>query len=132
MWLEKILTLNNDAGYIFVFFHPTFYSIKASRVEDAELRRAFWGDIFERHRVTAVLNGHDHYYHHAEHGGTHYIVTAGGGAPLYETDSIQPETVTYKKIEHFMRIDVAPEQTTMKAIDINGDLIEEINVNRRR
>ena len=131
-WLENILTLNNDAGYIFVFFHPAFYSIKASRVADAELRREFWGDIFERHSVTAVLNGHDHYYHHAEHGGTHYIVTAGGGAPLYDTDAIQPETVNYKKIEHFMRIDVGPEKTTMKAVDINGNLIEEITVDRRR
>ncbi len=130
-WLENILTLNDDAGYIFVFFHPTFYSIKASRVADAELRREFWGDIFERHGVTAVLNGHDHYYHHAEHGGTHYIVTAGGGAPLYETDAIQPETVKYQKIEHFMRIDVGLSETTMKAIDINGALIEEIVVNRR-
>ena len=130
-WLEHILTLNDDAGYIFVFFHPTFYSIKASRVADAELRREFWGDIFERHGVTAVLNGHDHYYHHAEHGGTHYIVTAGGGAPLYETDAIQPETVKYQKIEHFMRIDVGLSETTMKAIDINGTLIEEIVVNRR-
>ena len=131
-WLENILTLNNDAGYIFVFFHPAFYSIKASRVADAELRREFWGDIFERHSVTAVLNGHDHYYHHAEHGGTHYIVTAGGGAPLYDTDAIQPETVNYKKIEHFMRIDVGLEKTTMKAVDINGNLIEEITVDRRR
>ncbi len=130
-WLENILTLNDDAGFIFVFFHPTFYSIKASRVADAELRREFWGDIFERHGVTAVLNGHDHYYHHAEHGGTHYIVTAGGGAPLYDTDSIQPETVKYQKIEHFMRIDVGLTQTTMKAIDINGNLIEEIVVNSR-
>ena len=131
-WLENILTLNDDAGYIYVFFHPTFYSIKASRVAEAELRRAFWGDIFERHSVTAVLNGHDHYYHHAEHGGTHYIVTAGGGAPLYNTDAIQPETVKYKKIEHFMRIDVGLEKATMKAIDINGNLIEEIIVDKRK
>ncbi len=130
-WLENILTLNDDAGYIFVFFHPTFYSIKASRVEDAELRREFWGDIFERHHVTAVLNGHDHYYHRAEHGGTHYIVTAGGGAPLYDTDAIQPETVRYKKIEHFMRIDVGADNTVMKAIDIDGELIDEIEVARR-
>ncbi len=131
-WLENLLKLNSDAGYIFVFFHPTFYSIKKSRVEDAELLRKFWGDIFERHNVTAVLNGHDHYYHHAEHGGTHYIVTAGGGAPLYDTDAIQPETVKYKKIEHFMRIDVGKEQTIMKAIDINGELIEEIKADRRQ
>jgi len=131
-WLENILTLNDDAGYIYVFFHPAFYSIKASRVAEAELRRAFWGDIFERHSVTAVLNCHDDYYHHAEHGGTHYIVTAGGGAPLYNTDAIQPETVKYKKIEHFMRIDVGLEKATMKAIDINGDLIEEIIVDKRK
>ncbi len=130
-WLENILALHEDAGYIFVFFHPTWYSIKSSRVADAELRREFWGDIFERKGVTAVLNGHDHYYHHAEHGGTHYIVTAGGGAPLYDTDAIQPETVKYKKIEHFMRIDVGLTETTMKAIDINGELIEEIVVSRR-
>ncbi len=132
VWLENLLSLNSDAGYIFVFFHPTYYSIKESRVEDAELRREFWGDIFERHNVTAVLNGHDHYYHHAEHGGTHYIVTAGGGAPLYDTDAIQPETVKYQKIEHFMRVDVGLEQATMKAIDINGELIEEIVVDRRK
>ncbi|MDX2444939.1 MAG: metallophosphoesterase [Bacteroidales bacterium] len=131
-WLENILTLNDDAGYIFVFFHPTYYSIKSSRVEDAELRRQFWGDIFERHNVTAVLNGHDHYYHHAINDGTHYIVTAGGGAPLYDTDAIQPETVKYKKIEHFMRVDVGLENTTMKAIDINGELIDEILVERRK
>ncbi len=131
-WLENVLNLNDDAGYIFVFFHPTYYSIKKSRVEDAELRRKYWGDIFERHNVTAVLNGHDHYYHHAEHGGTHYIVTAGGGAPLYSTDAPQPETVKYKKIEHYMRIDVEKNQTIMKAIDINGELIEEIKVNRRK
>jgi len=131
-WLENILTLNNDAGYIFVFFHPTYYSIKRSRVAEAEKRRAFWGDIFERHNVTAVLNGHDHYYHHAEHGGTHYIVTAGGGAPLYDTDAIQPETVKYKKIEHFMRVDVGEKSANMKAIDINGDIIEEIKVDRRK
>jgi hypothetical protein len=131
LWLENILSLNEDAGYIFVFFHPTWYSIKSSRVADAELRREFWGDIFERYGVTAILNGHDHYYHHAEHGGVHYIVTAGGGAPLYDTDAIQPETVKYKKIEHFMRIDVGLSQTTMKAIDINGELIEEIVVDRR-
>jgi len=130
-WLENVLTLNNDAGYIFVFFHPTYYSIKSSRVAEAELRRKFWGDIFERHQVTAVLNGHDHYYHHARHGGVDYIVTAGGGAPLYETDAIQPETVKYKKIEHYMRIDVKKKHAVLKAIDINGDLIEEIKVKRR-
>jgi hypothetical protein len=130
-WLENLLTINDEAGYIFVFFHPTWYSIKASRVEEAEQRRAFWGDIFERHQVQVVLNGHDHYYHHAMHGGTHYIVTAGGGAPLYDTNAIQPETVKYKKIEHYMRIDVGTEFAKLKAIQLNGVVLDEFIVNKR-
>ena len=77
-------------------------SIKKSRVEDAKIRRKFWGDIFERHNVQAVINGHDHHYHHAFDKGVHYITTAGGGAGLYETDSPQPETVRFEKIEHML------------------------------
>jgi hypothetical protein len=126
VWLENLLSLNDDAGYIFVFFHPTWYSIKASRVAEAARRRAWWGDIFERHRVSAVLNGHDHYYEHAIHGGTHYIVTAGGGAPLYDTDALQPETVKAEKVHHYMSIDVGEEQTIMKAIRADGSLMEKI------
>lgn len=131
-WLENLLTLNSDAGFIFVFFHPTFYSIKSTRVAEAKERRAFWGDIFERHGVNAVFSGHDHYYHHAENGGTHYITTAGGGAPLYDTDAPQPESVKYKKIEHFMKVDVGLETAKMTAIDINNETIEEITTPRRK
>lgn len=130
-WLENVLTLNNSAGFIFVFFHPTYYSIHKSRVEEAEQRRLFWGDIFERHNVTAVLNGHDHYYHHAINNNTHYIVTAGGGAPLYATDAIQPQTINYKKIEHFIDIDVKTDNAVFHVIDIDGNEIDTIHVDRR-
>jgi len=129
-WLENVLTLNKGADFIFVFFHPTFYSIKKSRVAEAKERRKFWGDIFERNNVQVVFNGHDHYYHHAENGGTHYIVTAGGGAGLYNTDAPQPETVFYKKIEHYMRVDVGLEKAEIRAIDIDGNLLEKIVVDR--
>ncbi len=131
-WLENLLTLNDDAGYIFVFFHPTWYSIKSSRVAEAAQRRAFWGDIFERHRVSAVMNGHDHYYEHAFHDGTHYIVTAGGGAPLYDIDAVQPETLKYEKVHHYLSIDVGEEQTIIRAIRIDGTLIEKIVIPRRQ
>lgn len=130
-WLENLLTINDEAPYIFVSFHPAWYSIKASRVAGAEQRRTFWGDIFERHHVQVVLNGHDHYYHHAIHGGTHYVVTGGGGAPLYNTDAIQPETVRYKKIEHYMRVDVGMENAVLKAIQLDGNVLDEFTVERR-
>jgi hypothetical protein len=131
-WVKNILDLNRDAGYIFVFMHKPLYSIKKSRLEGAKLRREFWGNIFEINHVQVVFSGHDHHYHHAVHGGTHYITTAGGGAGLYETDAPQPETVKFSKIEHFMLINVGLESTHLTAIDISGQVIDEITVDKRK
>jgi len=131
-WLEHMLTLHKDAGFIFVFFHEPLFSVKPSRVEDAKMRRAFWGNIFERHGVQVILNGHDHHYHHAFSGGTHYITTAGGGASLYEATALQPETIKVVEIEHFMVIDVGKKEAKLTAIDINDNIIEEIKVEKRK
>ena len=131
VWAEHILDLHKDAGFVFVFMHKPLYSIKKSRLEGTRIRREFWGDIFERHHVQVFMNGHDHHYHHAMHGGTHYITTAGGGAGLYETDAPQPETVKFNKIEHFVSIDVGLEKAILTVYDINGEVIDEITVQKR-
>jgi hypothetical protein len=131
-WAEHILDLHDDAGFIFVFMHKPLYSIKKSRLEGTKIRREFWGDIFERHKVQIFMNGHDHHYHRAVHGGTQYITTAGGGAGLYETDAPQPETVIYNKTEHFVAIEVGLEQAVLTAYDINGKVIDTITVEKRK
>jgi len=131
-WVENRLELMKGAGFVFVTFHLPLYSVKASRVEDAELRRKFWGDVFERHQVQVVFSGHDHHYHRAVKGGTHYVTTAGGGAGLYDTDAIQPESVKWEKTHHYMTVDVGRTEATLKAIDLDGNLIETFTVERRR
>ncbi len=130
-WLEGILEINKEAGFVFVFQHHPMYSIKKSRVDDTNEYRKFWGDFFERHNVQVFMNGHDHHYHHAIKNGVHYITTAGGGAGLYETDAPQPETVTYNKIEHFVYIDINENDAVLNVIDIEGNEIDKITVNRR-
>jgi acid phosphatase type 7 len=131
-WLDNLLTQHRDAGFVFIFFHEPIFSVKKTRVEDAKLRRAYWGDIFERHGVQVILNGHDHHYHHAMAGGTHYITTAGGGAGLYEPDVPQPETLKLAKIEHFVRVDVGLKEAVLTVIDINGDQLDKITVDKRQ
>jgi hypothetical protein len=131
-WLEHTLTLHDDAGFIFVYFHKPLISVKKSRVEGAKMRRKFWGDIFERHGVQVVFSGHDHHYHHAISGGTHYITTAGGGAGLYDIDALQPETVKAIKIEHFIMADVGNKTTVLNVIDINGEQIDTITIDKRK
>lgn len=130
-WLENVLNLNNEAGFIFVFQHLPLYSVKASRVEESKMAREFWGDIFARHGVQVFLNGHDHHYHHAIDNGVHFITAAGAGAPLYKVDAPQPETVSYKEIEHFVNVEVNESSAILHVIDIDGNEFDTIEVQRR-
>jgi len=130
-WLEDVLNLNKEAGFVFVFQHLPLYSVKKSRVEESKMARKFWGDIFARHGVQVFLNGHDHHYHHAIDNGVHFITSAGAGAPLYKVDAPQPETVSYKEIEHFVNVEVKESTAILHVIDIDGNEFDTIEVERR-
>jgi hypothetical protein len=64
-------------------------------------------------------------------GGTHYITTAGGGAGLYDIDTRQPETVKAIKTEHFIFTNVKKNSAILNVIDINGDQIDTITIDKR-
>ncbi len=133
-WVQEMLTRHRDAGYIFVFFHSPIISIKETRVEDAKIRRKFWGDIFEKNNVSAVISGHDHHYHRYEADGVPMITSGGGGAGLYDGDpKFAPgESILYKKVNHFITVDVGLKEATLKAIDVEGNEIETFSIPRRK
>ncbi len=41
--------------------------------------------LMNSYQVDTVFTGHIHLYYHTTIDGVHYVITAGGGAPLYET-----------------------------------------------
>lgn len=47
------------------------------------LARARIVPILTRHKVNLIVSGHDHIYQRGEHQGLPYLVSGGGGAPLY-------------------------------------------------
>lgn len=130
-WVDKMLTLNDSAGYIFVVLHEPLISVKRTRVEDAKQRRAFWDGLFERHRVSVVFSGHDHFYHRAVVGPTQHITTAGGGAGLYDPDTPAPETRIVRKVNHYCRVDVGERRAKITAIELGGEIIETVVIERR-
>ena len=77
------------------------------------------------------MNGHDHHYHHAMKNGVHYITTAGGGAGLYDIDAPQPETIKYSKTEHFVLVNINTDKAVLNVIDIDGNEIDKIEVDKR-
>jgi hypothetical protein len=130
-WLEHILTLNATAPYIIVTFHEPLISVKRTRVEDAKKRRAFWGDIWERHNVNMILNGHDHHYHRAVADGVQFVTSAGGGASLYDPDTPAPETVKVAKVHHYLKFEVDKGETKVTAIDLDGEVVDAFEMPQR-
>ncbi len=85
-WLVKDLeaTQETKPAHIFVFFHVSPFSI-GSHGSDLDVRKTLH-PLFVQHHVRAVFTGHDHNYYHTTRDGITYVVTGGGGAPLYPVD----------------------------------------------
>jgi hypothetical protein len=89
-WLERDLAANKNTGNIFVFMHRPLFSALVAETA----RGGFYADtrdrdaltaLFEKYGVKVVFAGHEHLFKDMTRGGIRYVITAGGGAPLYAT-----------------------------------------------
>ena len=101
-WLEEDLAANQKADYRFVVgHHPPFTAVERRQGDNPHMTALT--PMFEKYHVTAGLFGHDHNYQHYLKNGVHYIVSGGGGAPLYDVNKPDP-AITQKvaSIENFV------------------------------
>jgi predicted phosphodiesterase len=103
-WLENDLT-GTDRLWKIVFFHIPPYS-SGRHGGRASVRDAL-SPLFAQHGVDVVFNGHDHDYERSLVGDVTYIVTGGGGAPLYDQQTDNPYSVYFAKTYHCVRITVS-------------------------
>jgi 3',5'-cyclic AMP phosphodiesterase CpdA len=109
-WLEADLAQAQAAGrFIVPFFHKAIFSIGPHAVEpDVLALKPVLHALFRRHGVRLAFEGHDHVYYRTVRGGITYVVTGGGGAPLY--DGRHPELGlpqdVFEKVHHFCVVDV--------------------------
>jgi hypothetical protein len=132
-WLRKQLRSERKRFTLVAFHHAPFSSgPHASIHSDATPKewpidegRRFLVPLFEMYDVDVVLNGHDHIYERSEKNGIPYIVTGGGGAPLYKINSSpNPYQVVAKSTNHYVRLKVAKDGIDLKAIDTSGEVFD--------
>ncbi len=90
-WLIDDLEKNKDADWIIVMFHHPLFGCRPFR--DVNQLRWHWHPVFQKYKVDLVIGGDDHYYARSfpigkaekDPSGVTYIISAGGGAPLYPT-----------------------------------------------
>jgi 3',5'-cyclic AMP phosphodiesterase CpdA len=118
-WLEADLAQARAAGrFIIPFFHKAIFSIGPHAVEsDVMALRPVLHALFRRHGVRLAFEGHDHIYYRTLRDGITYVVTGGGGAPLY--DGRHPELGVpgdvFEKVNHFCIADVYPDRVAVTA-----------------
>jgi hypothetical protein len=114
-WAEAELTaarLDPDVDFIVVVMHQCAFSSSTKHGADAGVQRA-WFDMFRRHSVDLVLQGHDHTYERTNlmdrdrvvadgdvvrtDAGTVYIVCGNGGAVQEPFQPIQPAWSAFRQ-----------------------------------
>lgn len=127
-WLEEDLAQAQQKAFRFAMMHhPPFTAVK--RRQGSPNPTQDMVPLFEKYRVQAVFCGHDHNYQHHVVRGVHYIVTGGGGAPLYPVDAPLAGITRYvNSTEHYVRVRVQPARAVIEAVALNGTLLERVTI----
>jgi hypothetical protein len=89
------------------FFHKAIFSIGPHSGEsDVLALRKILHPLFRQFGVTLAFEGHDHIYYRTQRDGITYVVTGGGGAPLYANIVPPKAGDVYESVHHFCVADV--------------------------
>ena len=125
-WLEADLAATHQPWKI-VFFHRAPYSSGGEHGSSLDVRAAF-GPLLERYGVDLVLNGHEHDYERTvpiresttpTDRAVPYIVTGGGGAPLYPAGT-SSWTAFSASVNEYLKVTVDACRLTTTAIGLDG------------
>jgi phosphatidylserine/phosphatidylglycerophosphate/cardiolipin synthase-like enzyme/regulation of enolase protein 1 (concanavalin A-like superfamily) len=135
-WLEADLQSTTQPWTIAVL-HRAPYSSGGEHGSSLDVRAAF-GPLFERYGVDLVLTGHEHTYERTipirESANTSdsfvpYVVTGGGGAPLYPS-ATSTWTAFSASTYEYAKITADTCTIAFKAIGLDGSVIDSTNITR--
>ena len=121
-WLERQLE-DNRSEWLILFFHVGVFTSRSEEFLELGMRERLV-PLFEKYGVDAVFMGHHHSYERILVNGITYIITAGGGASLYELNEPEPGSQVAVSAHHFITIEIKGNQLVGSAIDPNGKTID--------
>jgi hypothetical protein len=126
IWLIKDL-MNNEKSFTIVFFHHPPYS--SGNHGSTYPIRFIWSPIFSYFNVDIVFNGHDHCYERGRVNNVNYIVSGGGGAPLYKVNE-KWWTIYSEKTFHYCLINVDQFSLTIEIKKPDGFIIDTFSIEK--
>jgi predicted phosphodiesterase len=139
-WLEQVLRENPNPWTIVVQHQPIF---TVSKERDYAEMRAVLEPLYDKYHVALVLQGHDHAYARslplvagkvvAAGQGTIYAITVSG--PKMYANASNFDALMAKQLRNtqmFQVIEVNSNQLIYKALDIEGNLVDEFQIAKPR
>ena len=80
--------------------------------------------LLEKHHVDLIVAGHDHIYERGQSGALRYVISGGGGAPLYPIDGPVASTRKAESAHHFVEATVKPDSLAIVAKRDDGSVLE--------
>lgn len=117
-WLKQDLqTSASSAQYLFVFTHRPVFPQGHYRGHDLANAEELH-QLFLQYGVDAVFAGHEHQYYLYQKDAIAYVVTGGGGSPIYDGG-------IGESYHHFLLIELLPPQTiNIHVLDVHGNVIK--------
>jgi hypothetical protein len=126
VWLEAVLSAADaEAGLVWrvVVVHHGLWS-SGPHGGNSLLHEARIVDLFKAHKVDVVLAGHDHIYERGVGEGLAYMVSGGGGAPVYRTNLGSTTARCVEATHHFVEAKASRDAILFTATRGDGSLVE--------
>lgn len=130
VWLEGELAKPSERWKIVVLHYPPFSSRDSDGPKKAV--RELLVPLFERYRVPLVFAGHDHFYERSVKGGVTYVMTGGGGEPLYPDDrrDLNPYRVFSMPVHQHCHVAASAEAVSVECKDTEGKVMDRFAITR--
>lgn len=133
-WLDAQLAAHRDVPHKFAVYHvPLYPSYRAFDGSASVKGRQFWLPIFDKHRLTAAFENHDHTFKRThslrenklDPNGTLYLGDGCWGMPARKVDS-QRRWYEAKaaSLQHFWQVDVSRTRVEYRAINKEGKIFD--------
>ena len=119
-WMKKTAGDSKSPVRIAVMHHPCF-TLTGWRAKEAAQTHDKLHALLRELKFDAVFCGHDHSFYSTVRDDLRYVVTGGGGAPLYDIDEKRAQKGDlFRKFNHYLIVTVDLKKITAAVFDRDG------------
>ena len=133
-WLDDELTrADSEAGLVWriVVMHHSPWSA-GPHGGNARALRAGIPALFSAHKVDLILAGHDHIYERGFASGLRYVISGGGGAPLYGIENKLASSRKVESVHHVIEMAVDGSTAKLVAKRDDGSVLDRCSITKGR